>query len=111
MSATPAASWLSLSAVPSVSGETASPGEAGAVGVISTIVPSASTTRAETIRPLIAPYRAKRLPEEFLPIMPPTVVTQLFVGSTPSERDRRPRCSSSCAATTPGCTRTSSPSV
>ena len=115
MVATPEASWRSLSAsmvaVPESSPCDVGPAEAGAVGASSRIVPSASTTRAESIRPLIAPYRGKRLPDEFLPIMPPTVVTPLFAGSTPSERVRRPRCSSNCAATTPGCTRTSSPSV
>ena len=105
MVATPEARWRSLSASMAVGPESSpgdvGPAEAGAVGASSRIVPSASTTRAEIMRPLIAPYRVKRLPDEFLPIMPPTVVTPLFAGSTPSERVRRPRCSSNCAATTP----------
>ena len=45
------------------------------------------------------------------PIMPPTVVTQTLGGSGPKQRPTRARCSSSCPATTPAWTRTTSAPV
>ena len=83
-----------------------SPPASADVGTSSVTVPSASTPCTAAIRPRTAPCRRNRLPDALRPIMPPTVVTALLDGSGPNIRPNRPRCRSSCASTTPGCTRT-----
>ncbi len=68
--------------------------------------PSASTTSSSSTWSIVVPWRIDALPEELLPIMPPSVA-RLEVevsGPKPSPWDRAAALSASCTA--PGSTRT-----